>query len=76
MSKVEKILEKAYNSLSKFNSGLNDLSLDLVYGKDNGPTEMLQVDFFSRENRGQVIKAFQNIKANPSLENIYQTSII
>jgi hypothetical protein len=73
MSKVEKILEGAYNSLSTFNGQLNQLSLDLVYGKGDAPTEMLQVDFFSRENRGQVIKAFQNIKANPSLENIYQT---
>ena len=73
MSKVEKILEEAYKSLSKFNNILQDKTLDIVYGSDDGPIEMLEVDFFSRENRGQVIKAVQNIKANPSLENIYQT---
>ena len=73
MSKVEKILEQAYKSLSNFNDVLHENSLKLVYGSDDDLVEMLEVDFFSKENRGQVIKAIKNIGANPSLINIHGT---
>jgi hypothetical protein len=73
MGKIEIILEKAYRGLSKFNDKLQENTIDLVYGTDNQQVEMLNADFFSRENRGQVLEAVKNIKANPSLENINNT---
>lgn len=73
MAEPKKILEKAYNSLSKFNDKLQDGALTLVYGDEDAQVEMLEADFFSRENRGQVIKAIGNVRSNPSLENIYNT---
>ena len=73
MAEPKKILEKAYNSLSKFNDKLQEGALTLVYGDEDAQIEMLEADFFSRENRGQVIKAIGNVRSNPSLENIYNT---
>ena len=71
MAEPKKILEKAYNSLSKFNDKLEELALVTVYGKDQSPTRL--VNFADQEEKRQVIKAIGSIKTNPSLENIHST---
>lgn len=71
MAEPKKILEKAYNSLSKFNETLQEYALIAVYGKNQQPVEM--VDFNDPVERAQLVKAIGNIRTNPSLDNIHDT---
>mgnify|MGYP001172162686 FL=1 len=74
----KKILENAYNTLSKFNKGLQNVSNVIVFGKPaaedlaNG-LEIVPVDFAKSAERKKLTAAIRNIGSNPSLFNTTRT---
>jgi hypothetical protein len=74
----KKILENAYNSLSKFNKGLQDVSNIIIYGKPSAEDiarglEIEPADFRKGTERKKLTASIRNIGSNPSLLNTTRT---
>ena len=74
----KKILENAYNTLSKFNEGLQFFSNTIVFGRPAAEDiqrglEIVPVDFRKSAERKKLTAAIRNIGSNPSLFNTIRT---
>eukprot|EP01050_Picozoa_sp_SAG11_P001030 SAG11_NODE_41_length_21459_cov_5.742884_17_plen_1054_part_00 len=77
-SEPKKILENAYNSLSKFNKGLQNVCNVIVFGRPDAELlkqgqQITPIDFRKSPERKKLMASIRNIGSNPSLLNTTRT---